>query len=349
MADLHYITPAQARAARRRAARRQAQLLLHRSGARASSSNTSSSELIKRYGARRCAGRPEGPHDDRPRTCSSEARKAIAEGLNEPGDPLVGDRHDRPANGYIERDGRVRGATSSRSTTSPPQGHRQPGSTFKAMALVAALPRGIDPATTTHIVRPLKLRGPQVRHRSTSRRYGGTATSGTIEPRAGDAHTPTTPSTRSSRSTSGPTNVTKTAHKMGVTSPAARLPGRGARRPEARRLAAGDGQRLRDDRRRRLAQHARWRSPRSSSPTASVDDLGKPQRVKVFTRRRHGRGDEDPRAEHRERHRHARRRSAAPPAARPARPTTTSTPGSTASRRTRRPPCGWATRHKRVR
>ena len=64
---------------------------------------------------------------------------------------------------------------------------------------------------------------------------------------------------------------------------ARRLPGRGPRRPAARRLAAGDGQRLRDDRLRRHRATGRSRSRRSSSPTASHDDLGKPQRQRAFT------------------------------------------------------------------
>ena len=53
---------------------------------------------------------------------------------------------------------------------------------------------------------------------------------------------------------------------------------------------------------------------------------------------------EDPRAEHHRRHRRRTPRSAARPAARPARPTRTSTPGSSASRRGCRPRSGSASR-----
>ena len=122
-----------------------------------------------------------------------------------------------------------------------------------------------------------------------------------------------------------------------------------ARRPRGRRLAAGDGQRLRDDRQRRLpqppARDQEGRRPRTSTlklPRA----LARAPREGVLGRR-DLRGDQDPRAEHPGRHGHARATSAARPAARPARPTRTSTPGSSASRRGSRPPCGSASRATR--
>ena len=41
------------------------------------------------------------------------------------------------------------------------QGHRQAGSTFKVMVLMAALRRGIDPSRTTYVSRPLKFTDPR--------------------------------------------------------------------------------------------------------------------------------------------------------------------------------------------
>jgi penicillin-binding protein 1A len=41
------------------------------------------------------------------------------------------------------------------------QGHRQPGSTFKVMALMTALRKGVDPRTTTYVSKPLKFNDPQ--------------------------------------------------------------------------------------------------------------------------------------------------------------------------------------------
>jgi penicillin-binding protein 1A len=41
------------------------------------------------------------------------------------------------------------------------QGHRQPGSTFKVMALMTALRKGVDPRSTTYVSKPLKFTDPQ--------------------------------------------------------------------------------------------------------------------------------------------------------------------------------------------
>ena len=40
------------------------------------------------------------------------------------------------------------------------QGHRQPGSTFKVMALMTALRKGVDPRTTSYVSKPLKFNDP---------------------------------------------------------------------------------------------------------------------------------------------------------------------------------------------
>ena len=112
--------------------------------------------------------------------------------------------------------------------------------------------------------------------------------------------------------------------------PPRRLPGRGAGRPDLRRLAAGDGARLRDDQRRRQAHQADLdhqgrlpRRPRRHLAEPPPDQEGLHRRPDL---RGHP-GDE------------GQRRSAAPaPAptsaarrpARPAPPTTSPTPGSTA-------------------
>ena len=123
---------------------------------------------------------------------------------------------------------------------------------------------------------------------------------------------------------------------------ARRLPGRGPRRPQARRVAARDGERVRDARLRRHPQQADRDQAASKFPDGDVEDLGKPQaRARALGRRRL-RGHEDPEAEHPGGHRDARRTSAARRPARPAPPTTSTTPGSTASRRTWRPRCGSA-------
>ena len=122
------------------------------------------------------------------------------------------------------------------------------------------------------------------------------------------------------------------------------LPRGGARRAHARRHAAGNGRRVRDARRRRLAQHAdrdhQGRLPRrprrqqlgQAAPRQGAQRSGRPPRRRASS---------------------SRTSTAAPPGARrstarrpprPARPANWSTPGSTATRRTTRRSSGWATR-----
>ena len=80
------------------------------------------------------------------------------------------------------------------------QGHRQPGSTFKVMALMTALRKGVDPRSTTYVSKPLKFNDPQL---GPDRRPDLRPRLQRLDqPRAGDAASPTTRSTSSSRSTS---------------------------------------------------------------------------------------------------------------------------------------------------
>ncbi len=90
------------------------------------------------------------------------ARKAIAEVLNEPNDPASAIVTINPANGDIEAMAECApaGATVSPSRCSDSyaqsqynlaaEGHRQPGSTFKAIVLADALSKGVDPNTTIY-------------------------------------------------------------------------------------------------------------------------------------------------------------------------------------------------------
>ena len=67
----------------------------------------------------------------------------------------------------------------------------------------------------------------------------------------------------------GPRNVRQTAIDMGVTSPLDGLPAEGLGGLRVGVYAARDGQHLRDDRLRRLAQHADRRDQGRPSPTAT--------------------------------------------------------------------------------
>ena len=79
-----------------------------------------------------------------------EARKAIAEVLDEPGDPASAVVTINPHNGDIEAMAESKSYEQSQYNLAA-DGHRQPGSTFKAIDLADALSRGIDPNSTYYL------------------------------------------------------------------------------------------------------------------------------------------------------------------------------------------------------
>src|SRR5665213_388953 len=90
-----------------------------------------------------------------------EARKAIADVLNEPEDPASAIVTINPANGDIEAMAESESYEESQYNLAA-DGHRQPGSTFKAIDLADALSRGIDPNSTyyeSHTLAPGWLPG----------------------------------------------------------------------------------------------------------------------------------------------------------------------------------------------
>jgi len=84
-----------------------------------------------------------------------QARKAIAEVLNQPEDPAAAIVTLNPANGDIEAMAESENYTQSQYNLAA-DGHRQPGSTFKAIDLADALSRGIDPASTYYVSHTLQ-------------------------------------------------------------------------------------------------------------------------------------------------------------------------------------------------
>ena len=180
------------------------------------------------------------------------------------------------------------------------QGHRQAGSTFKVMVLMDALRRGVDPNRTSYVSRPLSarlaadgagLRGPHLR--PDLRRVD--------EPRHGDAEV-RQHRLRAARRRPRPRHGGPDRARHGHHQPAARLPGRGPGRPDQRRLPAGDGARVRDDRQRRLPREAdrgaQGHLPRR--PRRRPRQADPPQGLRG---RRDLRGHADPREERAGRHR----------------------------------------------
>ena len=180
------------------------------------------------------------------------ARKAIAEVLDEPEDPASAIVTINPANGDIEAMAESESYEKSQYNLAA-DGHRQPGSTFKAIDLADALSRGVDPNSTyylSHTLEPGWLPGyPNYEVKT----FEGTSLNRSIN-LVRRRSNPTTPSTPSSPPTSASRRSPKWPTRWG-SPPTLELSGRGARRADARRDAAGNGRRLRDARRRRLAQH----------------------------------------------------------------------------------------------
>ncbi|HEX5851542.1 MAG TPA: transglycosylase domain-containing protein, partial [Solirubrobacteraceae bacterium] len=83
------------------------------------------------------------------------ARKAIAETLNEPEDPAAAIVTIDPHNGNIEAMAESESYEKSQYNLAA-DGHRQPGSTFKAIDLADALSRGVDPNSTSYVSRTLE-------------------------------------------------------------------------------------------------------------------------------------------------------------------------------------------------
>ena len=102
-------------------------------------------ELIDRYGAQRVEQGGLRVYTTINLRDQRLAQEAINEVLNEPGDPSSAVVTEDPNNGDILA---MAQSMSSSQYNLAAQGHRQPGSTFKAIVLADALERGIDPDTT---------------------------------------------------------------------------------------------------------------------------------------------------------------------------------------------------------
>jgi penicillin-binding protein 1A len=106
-------------------------------------------QLVKRYGAQTVAQGGLRVYTTIDLNMQRLARKAIAEVLNQPEDPASAIVTINPANGDIEAMAESQSYEESQYNLAS-QGHRQPGSTFKAIVLADALTRGVDPNSTTY-------------------------------------------------------------------------------------------------------------------------------------------------------------------------------------------------------
>ena len=146
MAELHYVSPAQAAAAER------APLELQHGDFYSERKEGFFFEyvrqqLIDRYGRRTVERGGLRVYTTLDLHMQELAHKAIAEVLDEPEDPASAIVTIDPHNGYIETMAESESYEQSQFNLAS-EGHRQPGSTFKAIDLADALSKGVDPNTT---------------------------------------------------------------------------------------------------------------------------------------------------------------------------------------------------------
>jgi penicillin-binding protein 1A len=160
MAELHYISAAQASAAKH------APLEVRHGNYYSQRSEPFFFEyvrkqLIHRYGKKTVEQGGLKVYTTIDLDMQHEARKAIADVLDEPEDPASAVVTINPANGDIEAMAESESYETSQYNLAA-DGHRQPGSTFKAIDLADALSRGIDPNSTyyeSHTLAPGWLPG----------------------------------------------------------------------------------------------------------------------------------------------------------------------------------------------
>ena len=256
-------------------------------------------ELLKQYGAKtvRLGGLEVRTTVDLAK--QKAARDAIEQRLGDVG-PSSAIVTVNPRNGYIEAMASSASYGKSKFNLAA-QGSRQPGSTFKVMALMAALDAGVDPDSTTYVSRsPFTFLDPGSQEQIEINTYDTRAAA--TSPCARRRRPPTTRSTSSSRSTSAPRRSRRRRGRWASARPS-RPCLRDAGRHGRLLLAARDGQRLRDDRLRRHAQpadrhhqgHVPRRALRAPGPLEGPSHAG-------VRRRRRRQGHRHPRGEHRERH-----------------------------------------------
>lgn len=235
-------------------------------------------ELIKRYGVKTVRGGGLTIRTTVDLDLQRKARASIARRLNFAGAPSSAIVTIDPSNGHI-----LTMASSAKYQESKfniaADAKRQPGSTFKIMALVAAVAKGINPQATSYASGPVQL-GPQYGS-VVIRCYGGKCSGGGAKNLvAGTTSSDNTVYIRLALDL-GPRYVAQTAKKLGITSVLQGYPSEtlgGLRRccsplemANAYATIASGG----------------WRNkPKAVTsvrfPDGKVDNLGKPQRVKVF-------------------------------------------------------------------
>ncbi len=275
------------------------------------------------------------------------ARKAIAEVLNLPEDPAAAIVTINPANGYIEAMAQSESYEQSQYNLAA-DGHRQPGSTFKAIVLADALSKGVDPYTTYYLSHTLSPGWLPAEPNYEVQHLRGHLAQQAAQPRAGHAglrqHRLRPARRRPRRGIDHRKSPTRWASRR--TSSATPPQALGGLDLGVTPLEMADVYATLAD--------GGWRNntiaiTKVVFPDGRVDSSwGTPHRVKVLSNGGHRRGDRHPPPERARRHRRALGDRTARPRPRPAPPANSSTRGSTATRPNTRRSSGWATRTERV-
>ncbi|MBS1842999.1 MAG: transglycosylase domain-containing protein [Actinobacteria bacterium] len=179
--------------------------------------------LIAHYGAEKVRRGGLQVHTTLSPELQRVGRAAIAEALYEPTDP---------ASAFVSidpRNGDIRAMVNSTSYAEDQfnlaaQGHRQPGSTFKAFVLTTAIKQGIDPYTTYYESKPLNLTLPDYGHWEVHTADEGYQ--GTINLQQATVTSDNTVFAQLDLDV-GPKNVAATAKSMGITTHLQGLPAEG--------------------------------------------------------------------------------------------------------------------------
>ncbi len=171
--------------------------------------------LVHRYGAKTVAQGGLKVYTTINLNMQRLARKAIAQVLDEPEDPASAIVTLDPANGDIEAMAESESYEKSQYNLAA-DGHRQPGSTFKAIDLADALSRGVDPNSTyyvSHTLEPGWLTGYPTYEVKT---FEGTSLNQSMNLVTATLHSDNTVYAQLAADLGEPT-ITQMAYKMGVT------------------------------------------------------------------------------------------------------------------------------------
>jgi penicillin-binding protein 1A len=223
MAELGYVSPARAREARARS------LGLDASGAYFAHRQPFffdyvENELIERYGAAtvRNGGLRVYTTLDLPlQEVALETMRSTLPYSTDPSSALVSID---PASGRIETMASSYSPGYDSEFNLAAQGHRQPGSTFKAFVLTAAIKQGIDPYTTYYTSKPLDLNLPKWGHWEVHTADEGYL--GRVNLQQATVASDNTVFAQLDLDV-GPKNVARTAHSLGIVSPLDGIPAEG--------------------------------------------------------------------------------------------------------------------------